>query len=280
MLGIERGQIEIVVLSLAVAGLALLAGSSRRGHIVGAALAAVAVAGKYFAVGLFAPFVRRGHVNRWALAALAVSVAFLVLSWADLQQALTTSRVADPATSASQFGAAALVATLLSESPSTGIPSPDIAQAWTAVTLGGWAIALLCAVAAFLVIPRAASVGLDGLPVPRALVLGGSGVLALPFLLGASHDYRLVFLLPVLVGALAWLSSAAGRDQIVPWLLVLGVTASMLTGASMIPTPWGLLGPDEFMWPKAALVLGDVGLLTTLAIGAGLWLHGWRRDEG
>ncbi len=63
------------------------------------------------------------------------------------------------------------------------------------------------------------------------------------------------------------------------WTLVVAITASLATGASMIPTPSGLLGADEFLWPKAALVAGDVALLVALAIGGGLWLHGWRRHE-
>ena len=34
--------------------------------------------------------------------------------------------------------------------------------------------------------------------------VGSAGILALPYVLGASHDYRQVFLLPLIVGALLW----------------------------------------------------------------------------
>jgi hypothetical protein len=41
----------------------------------------------------------------------------------------------------------------------------------------------------------------------------------------------------------------------------------------MVPTPSGLI------WPKSALVLGDVCLLFVLATGAGLWIRGLVHDD-
>lgn len=272
MLAVERGQIEILTLALAVVGLLALSGAGRTGRILGAVAAVVAVVTKFFAVGLFAPFVRRGRSNLPALIGLAVSLVFLLLSWSDLQQASTASRADSPATSKSQFGAFALVATLLSDEPIGYAPSPAVADAWSSVRIAGWAMVAVAVVAASLLLRRASVESLDALPAPRALVIGAAGVLAIPFVLGASHDYRQVFLLPIVVGGLIWISHAPRAAA--AWVILVGATVSMVTGAAMVPTP------DGFLWPKAALVLGDLALLAVLAASAGLWVRGWIRPRG
>ena len=275
MLMVERGQIEVITLALAIGALSLLASPNRAPRIAGAITGIAAVVSKYLAIGLYAPFVRRGRPHWPAIAAIAVSVAFLLVSWSDVQLAIGTSRAEDPATSQSQFGATAMIATFLSDAPVTGIPSPDVAAQWGTVRLASLLVAAVAVAIGVLVVRPAAWATLDAMPVAYALFVGSTGVLAIPYVLGASHDYRQVFLLPALVGALAWLAGCQGRARWLPALVVVAIPLSMLTGASMILTPSDSLGPQEFIWPKEALLIGDVALLLTLAIGAGAWVRGW-----
>lgn len=270
MLAIERGQIEILTLTLTVLGLLALSRERIALGVAGGIAAAAAVATKFFAIGLFAPFIRRGRPNLPALIALGVSLVLLLVSWSDLQQASEAARADQPATSKSQFGAFALIATIRSDSPIDFVPSQAVIDSWPTVRFIGWGVVVVAlAVATALVRPRQVR-DLAAQPQAHALVLGSAGVLAVPYVLGSSHDYRQVFLLPLVVGALVWLS--AGRAGVLPWILVVGASVSMVTGAAMAPAP------DGFLWPKAALVAGDLGLLTVLALSGGLWLRGlWTR---
>jgi hypothetical protein len=275
MLMIERGQVEVITLALTVAALPMLASSTRWVRIAGAVAAFAAVVSKYLAIGLFAPFLRRGRLHWPALAAMAASVAFLLLSWSDLQLAIGTSRAQEPATSQSQFGAMALLATAFSDPPITGIPSPAVVEQWGSVRIASLVMVALAVVIAALAVRPSAHAALDSTPAAYALFVGSTGVLALPYVLGASHDYRQVFCLPALVGALIWLSHSEGNGRWVPGIVTVAIPVSMLTGASMILTPSDSLGPKEFIWPQAALVVGDLALLITLAVGAGVWMRGW-----
>jgi hypothetical protein len=207
-----------------------------------------------------------------------LSAVFLVVFWSDVQQAVATSRADEPATSKSQFGATAMIATLLSDEPITGSPSPSVADHWSTVRLAGWVVTVAAIALAAFVLPRASVASLDGLPTARALLIGGAGVLVLPYAAGASHDYRQLFCLPILVGSLLWWSAAEGRSRWVPGLVVLTTVLSLVTGAAMIATPDDTLVSLSFTWPKYALVTGDVALLVTLATGGGLWLRGWARS--
>lgn len=279
MLGIERGQIEVVSLAFAVTALALLTSSRPGLRAVGAVAGVASVVSKYFAIGLFAPFVRRARPNRAALLGLAVSVVFLLVSWSNLRQAIATSGADTPATSQSQFGALALLATLLSDEPITGIPSPGVVDHWGTLRIASLVLVAVAVLIAAAAVPGSARRALSAEPLAYAMFIGGTGILLLPYVLGASHDYRQVFLLPALVGALAWLSGAAGHARWVPGIVVVAIAVSLLTGASMILTPSDSIGPREVMWPKTALVTGDLAMLVTLAIGGGIWLRGWvRRD--
>jgi hypothetical protein len=266
LLAVERGQIEILTLALSVVGLLALSSDRMALGVSGAVAAGAAVATKFFAIGVFAPFLQRGRRNLPALAALAASAALLALNWQDIQLASDAAGADAPATSKSQFGAFALVATFRSADPVDFIPSPAVVAEWPTVKLTGWAVVLIAlTMAAVLVRPQQVR-DLAGRHWAHALILGSAGVIAVPYVLGSSHDYRLIFLLPLIVGALAWLS--ARGSAVLPWLLVAGSTISLVTGAAMTPTPGG------FLWPKAALVAGDVSLLVVLAVCGGVWIRG------
>ena len=273
MLAVERGQIEILTLALAVVGLLLLSRTSIAAGVTGAVAATAAVVTKFFAIGLFAPFVRRGRPSIPALTALGISLVLLAASWSDLQQASDAARAGEPATSKSQFGAFAMIATLLSDVPVGYTPSPGVVEDWSTVRMAGWAVTTVAILAAAALVRPRQVASLAAQPAAHALVLGSAGVLAVPYVLGSSHDYRLVFLLPLVTGALMWVST--GRAGVLPWLLVVGAALSMVTGAAMEPAP------DGFLWPKAALVAGDAGLLVVLAACGGLWLRGlWTPVSG
>jgi len=267
MLAVERGQIELITLALAVGALLALSSQRLLVKIPGAIAGVLAVVSKFFAVGLFAPFVRRGRLNAIALVGLAVSIAYLLLSLSDIQQASAAARADLPATSKSQFGSATLVATLLSDSPIGYVPSQSVSDTWPTVRLAGWAVTAVVVVIMALVVPRSGERALDGSAGARALVIGSTGVLMLPYLLGASHDYRQVFLLPVIAGAVVWLGVTTGAARWLPLAVVLASLVSLATGAAMVPTPSG------FIWAKPALVIGDLCLLFVLATGAGLWVR-------
>jgi hypothetical protein len=273
-LAIERGQVELLTLALAVLALVLLsgplsrtAGGVTRG-IVGAVSAVLAVVSKFFAIGLFAPFIRRGRPAWAALAGLGVSAVVLVASWSTLQQASAAARTDLPATSKSQFGSATLVATWLTPDPVGYVPGEAVSADWDRVRLIGWVIALIAVVVAVVLLRRARTPG----DATTSLVLGGAGVLAVPYVLGASHDYRLVFLLPVVAGALVWWSGSGPRVPAA--VIVVGAAVSMVTAAAMVPTP------DGFLWNRWALLAGDLGLLVALAVAGALWAWGLvhRRD--
>lgn len=271
MLAIERGQIEILGFALAAVALVLLTARSGLPNAIGALLGAVAAWLKYFAIGLFAPFISRTSLTRrsgiWAMGGLALSIVLLALSWNDISQAASASRADLPATSKSQFGASALVATVLSDSPIGYAPSPSVADSWGSVRIAGL-IATALAVLIALALTRRPVSALAAAPETIAVfLLGSAGVLALPYVLGSSHDYRLIFMLMALTAALAWVSHSRGAVRRLTVLIVIAIVIVMMTGASMVPTPNG------FIWSKWMLVLGDICLLFVLATAAALWIR-------
>ncbi len=269
LLGIERGQIELLILLLVVVAILMLATNSTVSRSLGAVLGVVATVIKYLTVGMFLPFIRRGSPNIPALIGVLLSVLFLILSFQNLQLASSTSRADLPTTTKSAFGAAPALATFFTSDPIGYQPVAWTADNWPAMRLAGALLFIAVAIISALLIRRSQMEELLDIPTAWGLLLGSAGVLVLPYLLGASHDYRLIFLLPMVVGALIWLSTCTGPAKVLPLVVLIGALAALLTGAAMIPTPAGLI------WPKFMLVIGDIGLLLALAISAGLLLRQW-----
>jgi hypothetical protein len=271
MLAIERGQIEILTFALALLALVLLNARGNAPRAIGASSAVLATWTKFFAIGLFAPFISRTtlrkRANWWALTGLLVGLGILLASWSDLQQAAAASRSDQPATSKSQFGTVTLISTFLTNSPVGYAPDADIAERWSTVRIIGWVVVAIGVVLAVVIIPRSVRSELESSPLIATLLLGSMGVLVLPYILGASHDYRLVFLLITLTAALVWLSGSRGAGRWLSGLVVVAVVIALITSASMVPMPSG------FIWPKPALVLGDFCLLFLICFTAGLWIR-------
>ncbi len=269
MLAIERGQIEILAFALVLVALLLLNSRGNVPRAIGALSGVLATWTKFFALGLFAPFISRDtfrrRANWWALAGLLVSLGILLASWSDIQQAAVASRSDLPATSKSQFGSVTLIATLLTSSPVGYGPDADIADRWSSIRIIGWVVVAVGIVLAIALVPRSVRIDLDGRPIVSTLLLGSTGVLVLPYLLGASHDYRLIFLLLTLTGVLIWMSGSTGASRLLSITMTIAIAVALVTSASMVPTPSG------FIWPKWALTVGDLCLLFLVSTTAGIW---------
>lgn len=271
ILMVERGQPETIVLACVIAALVLLTKQAPLGRAAGALAGFLAVVLKYFPIGMFLPFLRRGRVNWWALVGLLLSLLWLIMMLPDARQATEASGADSPVTTRGAFGSATVFTTLLADFPLSYEPSEMGINSW-----GMWraiGLACVCVVAGvvFLVVQRSS---LDIALAPWTLITGGVGVIAVPLALGVSHDYRLVFLLLVLVGSLTWWSACARRHALGPALLSSATLVALATGAPMVTTAWG------FAWPQAALVLGDVCVLAAVGAGLGLWLAGAWSTEG
>lgn len=267
ILGIERGQIEIIVTILTVLSLLLLVrdGTTRWWGVI-TSIASVMV--KYVTLGMFLAFANRETWKRRNVAVAAsvvASSAYLFLSFRDLQQATQASRSLVPQTTASAFGLTNTIATPLSGSELTWLPPDNVSDHWVALRLIG--IILFVGVVGLLAFL------LREMPLPRltsiswTLTVGSGGVLLLPYLLGSSHDYRLIFLLPLIAGAgLWWGESSTSLSRYLSSSMVLFSTLALITSASMVPTPQG------WRWPTLLIVVGDFGLFMILALIAALVL--------
>lgn len=275
MLMVERGQVEAVAFLLTVIALLALSARSRYWGAAGASAALIAVGTKYFPVGLFFPFLASGRRRPIATAAFVASALWLLTSLPEVRQAMSASRSNEPITTRSSFGSPVLLSTWFSSEPLPYRLDGALLDCWNAYRAFG--IGLLVLITALGLLPAARDPSIDSVPPLAAnLVLGGSGVLLAPFLLGASHDYRLVFLLPVLVGALLWWGHDPGWRGFRPAGIAIAALLALLTGAPMMTTSWG------FRWPKAVLVLGDLSITAVLGVSLAAWIEAclWpRRPE-
>jgi len=273
MLAVERGQLEQATLGLVLVSVLLLRRDTA-GAWGGMLLSLAATASKYFCVGMFLPFARLDswQRRRWpVLLAMVASGAFLLASVPEIRQAVDASQAGTPQTTRSAFGLATMLATMLSPWPIGFEPPPAIAARWGTLHLVGLALLLAVVVGSVAVMRRTAL----RLPSPLAmtLLLGGGGVLALPYLLGTSHDYRLLFLLPVAAGCARWIGETPdGAPPPLPLALLLLSLGAALGGTSMV------VGVGHAGLPRAVLVLGDLALLLTLALVLALWVHLVRAD--
>lgn len=261
VLGMERGQIEQLTVALVVIALLTLA-SQRHTRWLGVIMSLLATMTKYLSVGMFLAFANRTTFThrRWApLIAAGLSAAFLVISLPSVLKAAETSGSGNPQTSMSAFGLTATIATPLSGSPLYYGPPENVAAIWPSLRIIGLIFFIALVVALFFAV--------RGLALPRTntpawtLTIGSGGVLLLPYLIGSSHDYRLIFLIPLIAGAGIWFGTDTNRrGRTVAAFTIAACTLSAITSASMLPTLQG------WRWPTWVVITGDFGLATVLAL--------------
>ena len=268
LLLVERGQLDILILALASAGLAAFAVNNKFSPVLralGAFGLFISVALKYFNLGVFAAFLAPRRWSWWAGAGLLASAAFLTWNFEDLQTAQATARADGASTGRVMFGVSTLFVTLAVADPQAFEPPPDQVLPMAAFTAAGIAI-LLAFTALWWVWFRAIR-----LPEPPGVawywIVGSAGSVGLPYLLGPSNDYRLILLLPLLAAAGIWWGRGGPTAPLilVSALLLIALT----TNAWMIPNPAGWLMPE---W---SMVIGELAISATLAFGLALLVRAW-----
>lgn len=266
ILGMERGQIEQLSVALVTVALLSLTSNSTIKWL-GVITSFLATAIKYLTVGMFLAFANKSALRQRPCAvitAIAASGLFLIASLPQIRQAAETSGSAIPQTTMSAFGLTTTIATPLSGSPLFYFPPPEVAESWPALRIVGLILFAVAVAISFVLLRTTTPPSLRS---PAwSLTIGSAGVLLLPYLLGSSHDYRLIFLIPLVAGAALWLGEARNHNPIVPLFLVGAASLALLTSASMLPTP------QEWRWPVWFVVIGDLGLFCVLALGAALSL--------
>jgi hypothetical protein len=275
VLGMERGQIEQLTAALVVIALLTLT-STTRTRWLGVLTSLLATMTKYLTVGMFLAYTNRETLTnrRWApIIAIVLSATFLLVSLPSVLQAADTSGSGNPQTSMSAFGLTATIATPLSGSPLFYGPPEHVAAMWSTLRIIGIVIIAVLVILFFFLLKRTR---LPKMSTPAwTLTIGSGGVLLLPYLIGSSHDYRLVFLIPLIAGAGMWLGSTANRGfRAIATFIVIACTLSAITSASMLPTPQG------WRWPMWAVVVADTGLAAVLALMLALVLSGGRTRGG
>ncbi len=275
VLGMERGQIEQLTAALVVIALLTLT-STTRTRWLGVLTSLLATMTKYLTVGMFLAYTNRETLTnrRWApIIAIVLSATFLLVSLPSVLQAADTSGSGNPQTSMSAFGLTATIATPLSGSPLFYGPPEHVAAMWSTLRIIGIVIFAVLVILFFFLLKRTR---LPKMSTPAwTLTIGSGGVLLLPYLIGSSHDYRLVFLIPLIAGAGMWLGSTANRGfRAIATFIVIACTLSAITSASMLPTPQG------WRWPMWAVVVADTGLAAVLALMLALVLSGGRTRGG
>ena len=268
LLLVERGQMDILILALATAGLAAFAVNNRLTPILralGAFGLFISVALKYFNIGVFAAFLAPRRWSWWAGAGILASAVFLAWNFGDLQTAQSTAGADGAATSRVMFGSATMFVTIAVADPLAFGPPPEQALPLTLFTVLGIAI-LLAFTAMWWLWFRNRQLN-EPPGVTWFWIVGSAGSVGLPYLLGSSNDYRLILLLPLLAGAGAWLGRGG---PVAPLVLVSALLVmSLATNAWMIPNPSG------FVLPEWAMILGEITISATLAFGLALLIRQW-----
>ena len=268
LLLVERGQLDILILALATAGLAAFTVTNKATPVLralGTFALFISVALKYFNIGVYAAFLSPRRWSWWAGAGILASAVFLAWNFADLQTAQSTAGADGASTSRVMFGASTLFVTIAVADPLAFGPPAEQVLPLTLYTVLGIAI-LLAFTATWWLWFRAIDLA-EPPGVTWFWIVGSAGSVGLPYLLGASNDYRLVLLLPLLAGAGAWLGRGGPTAPMVTVSTLLAV--SLATNAWMIPSPSGAVLPE---W---AMLVGELTISATLAFGLALLIRQW-----
>ncbi|MCX6425141.1 MAG: hypothetical protein NTV96_11640, partial [Actinobacteria bacterium] len=269
LLGVERGTVDILIAALAAAGLLVFARPSSGPATKTIAAIALFIASilKYFAVGVFAVFLAPKRWSWIAAAAGAATVVFLIWNFDDLLLAQGTARSNVMSTTRIMFSSTTGIVTWLVEDPlAFNPPEGQVLNSTLLKVIGALIFFVIVALFTVLLHKNKTSIALtDG--APWFLIVGGTFILAVPYLIGDSNDYRLLFLLLPLTGILIWIGQ--GGPQRLLWPMVVALVFSCLTGSSMITNDFG------FIIPKGVLIFGDITLAVGLAFGIAVWCWAW-----
>jgi hypothetical protein len=276
MLAIERGQIEQLTLALVVLALITFSISPQSRFAsftyLGSLSSFIATVTKYLSIGMFLPFIHRNMFDKKNLAVfigLTLSAIFVLASLPSVLQATETSGAHDPKTTKSAFGVTTLLATVFSGENLLYEASNEVIKNWQTITIVSYVLFVVVTII-WIAILLSARTKIQSTQnnspnereqLPWILTLGSGGVLLFPYLIGNSHDYRLIFLIPLAAGALL----LSERHPVMGALLAVCAVIAALTSAPMIPTPSGLI------WPTQLLLVGDACLMTLLTGIAALW---------
>lgn len=272
MLAVERGQIEQLTLALVV--LALLSFSipatSKRAKLryAGTVTSLIATTTKYLSIGMFLPFIHRGIFNRSNFPVIlggAMSAVFALISLPNILLATDTSRAGDPQTTKSAFSVTTLLATLYSGENIQFNPTAEVVNNWNTIKIASYALFIIATLIWTFALTRKKpqqSVVAERSSIAWIFTLGGGGVLLFPYLLGNSHDYRLIFLIPMTAGAVL----LSRTRPVIGKLLAICSGIAAITSAAMVPLP------NSFIWSTPWLVIGDTALMIALSVIAALWL--------
>lgn len=274
LLAIERGTIDIAITAAAGLGLLLFVRQPWRPttpanaltQILGSVLLFFASIVKYFAVGVYAAFVAP---KRWMLLPLisaATAALFLLVNFGDLLIAREVSKSDLPSTTRILFSSTTGIVTFLTDDPYAFFPAEGQEINMTPIRVLG-ALIVIAWVVVFLLLSRRYSLQTDMPDATWLLVVGGGFILALPYFLGDSNDYRLIGLVLPLAGILRWLATQKGPSYL--WLPAALIVLTMLTGSSMIANDYG------FILPKAIIVAGDLALAGVMGFVIAVWIAAW-----
>ena len=234
LLAVERGNTDLAVFALCVAGLAAIQRWGSAGTAIGVALILVATMLKLYPVFALVVLVPR---TRLAVAALAIAAIYALLTLPDL--ALISQATPRPTVYA--YGTAPLTEVVGVGSRALGLVL--VAAALLASSLG---IARRTAEAA---VP---SLALDAFLVGGAMFLG-------TFLIGSNYTYRLLLLLLTMPQLMQWMRTPSTRAVAVHVLV--GTLALMwLSATTRLPG----LGNNEFLALSVAMFVALGGLLTAI----------------
>jgi hypothetical protein len=269
LLGVERGTVDILIAALAAAGLLAFArpSSGPAPKTIAALALFIASILKYFAVGVFAVFLAPKRWSWIAAAAGVATIVFLIWNFDDLLLAQGAARSNVMSTTRIMFSSTTGIVTWLVEDPLAFNPAEgQVLNSTLLKVIGALIFFVLIALFTVLLRRNKTSIALTDGP-SWYLIVGGTFILALPYLIGDSNDYRLLFLLLPLSGILIWIGH--GGPHRLLWPIVAALVFSCLTGSSMITNDFGSI------IPKGVLIVGDITLAVGLAFGIAVWCWAW-----
>lgn len=265
LLGVERGQPEILVLAAAVIGLAFTGRPRKLTSFLGATALFFSAILKYFNLGTFVAFLAPKRWSWWAAGSMIATALFLFANWTDVQIAQQTAGASGPSTSRVMFGAQTPWVTLVTEDPAAFFAPDDADLPLILFRIGSLVLIALLTLCWWFTLKRTNAASIQR--TAWSWLIGGIGAVALPFVLGNSNDYRLILLLPAMAGAFLWLGHNGPSAQL--WLVTALIALASATNAWMIPNSAG------WLMPKFALLAGDLALMAVIAFGIALFIRAW-----